>query len=85
MKPKNKIKMLALCALAAACTILQSGCQSNHGYIGIRGGGNLTDFHLLPSAGSYGWSHKGHTRSSYRIRYHGYKLPDLNFRIKTRF
>ena len=74
---KQKFRIMAFCALATATSILQSGCQSNGGYIGIQGHGSLNSLNIFPQGSAWGRSYNGKTSSYYHLNTNGFKLPEF--------
>lgn len=74
---KQKVRIIAFCALATAASILQSGCQSNGGYIGIQGHGSLNSLNIFPNGGTWGRSINRGTSSFYNIHLNGFKWPEF--------
>ena len=74
---QQKIRIMAFCALATAASILQSGCQSNVGYIGFQGHGNLNSFRFFPQGSAWGHSYQKNTSGFYNMHLNGFKLPGL--------
>lgn len=82
---KRKARIMALCALATAVSILQTGCQSNGGFIGIQGHGSLNSLNIFPQSGAWGRSINRSMSSFYNIRLNGFKWPELSGGAYSRY